>query len=162
MFDPGLLPQRFVKKIDSTHVPAAPFRPVTGTCWIWTAAHSRNGYPQIRVGGAADGSAKYAHRVIYELLIGPIPDGHDLDHLCRQTLCVNPGHLEPVTHGENVRRGGNAAKTHCPAGHPFNDENTYHPPSHPTHRLCRSCVKAHGARYYAAERAEREARRRRA
>lgn len=69
------------------------------------------------------------HRFVYELLRAPIPDGLELDHLCRNHPCVNPAHLEPVTHRENMMRGEtfgavNAAKTHCDNGHEFNTANT--------------------------------------
>ena len=69
-----------------------------------------------------------AHRYAYEELVGPIPEGLQLDHLCRNRSCVNPDHLEPVTCRENLRRGetlnaANLAKTHCPAGHPYAGEN---------------------------------------
>lgn len=71
----------------------------------------------------------YVHRVAWETLRGPIPDGMQLDHLCRQRACWNPDHLEPVSPRENVLRGVgitamNAKKTHCPQGHPYDDANT--------------------------------------
>lgn len=68
-------------------------------CWPWLAS-TVHGYGQIN----RDGRPRMAHRVAYELLVGPIPEGLDLDHLCRTHCCVNPAHLEPVTRGENVRR----------------------------------------------------------
>jgi hypothetical protein len=72
-----------------------------------------------------DGKVRLAHRVIYEYLVGPIPDGLSIDHLCRVRHCVNPAHLEPVTHRENVLRGQaptavNGRKTRCKRGHEFN------------------------------------------
>ena len=70
------------------------------TCWTWIGGHSRKGYGRCQVNRTHTG----AHRVVYELLVGPIPRGHDLDHLCRNTGCVNPAHLEPVTPEENRRR----------------------------------------------------------
>jgi hypothetical protein len=74
--------------------------PDTG-CWDWLRARQENGY-----GAAWDGHrVRYAHRVYYERLVGPIPAGHVLDHLCRNPGCINPEHLEPVTDAENVRRG---------------------------------------------------------
>jgi hypothetical protein len=71
-------------------------------CWEWTGAMSRaTGYGKATMNGRSDG----AHRIMYELIVGPIPTGLDLDHLCRNRICVNPAHLEPVTRSENVRRG---------------------------------------------------------
>src|SRR6266705_4138658 len=86
-------------------------------CWIWKGSHKSNGY--------AECSIKHvnlsAHRVAYAALIGPIPKGMVLDHICRNRGCVNPWHLEPVTQQQNCRRGDtglhHAVKTHCPYGH---------------------------------------------
>lgn len=72
-------------------------------CWVWTAARTSKGYGQFRIGPRP----VRAHRYAYTLLVGPIPDGLQLDHLCRNRLCVNPGHLEPVTNWENTLRGEN-------------------------------------------------------
>lgn len=100
--------------------------PNTG-CWLWTASVDGGGYGKI----VEHGVLKGAHRVSYELNVGTIPEGLDLDHLCRVRSCVNPDHLEPVTRSENCRRGfsGQAAaqieraKTHCPQGHLYEGEN---------------------------------------
>lgn len=75
-------------------------------CWLWTGTIAPNGYGYF----AIKGRSQQAHRVAYELLVGPIPDGLDLDHLCRVRACVNPDHLEPVTRSENNRRGFEARK----------------------------------------------------
>ena len=73
----------------------------TDGCWLWTGSHNGLGYGTIR----SVGRKMYVHRYSYELLVGPIPAGLELDHLCRVPGCVNPDHLEPVTHAENLRRG---------------------------------------------------------
>lgn len=104
-------------------------------CWLWKKP-TPNGYGRVGL--------VWAHRLAYELLVGPIPTGLELDHLCRAPACVNPAHLEPVTHFENLRRGNgpaaiNARKTHCIRGHGFTAENTYRPPS--GDRRCRTCVR---------------------
>lgn len=108
--------------------------PNTG-CWLWTAAANPNGYGQIRLSKTV---LKLAHVVCYELYRGPVPNGMELDHLCRVRCCVNPHHLEPVTHLENVRRGaGHGKETHCPQGHAYNQHNTCYR-SNGT-RQCRVC-----------------------
>lgn len=119
---------RFWDKVDKTDPQG---------CWIWTGATIPTGYGQVR--GA--GMNHRAHRVAYELVIGPIPDGLELDHLCSNRGCVNPDHLEPVRHAENIRRGrggaNSAARTHCPQSHPYDEANTY---LYQGRRFCRACL----------------------
>jgi hypothetical protein len=84
----------------------------------------------------------YTHRVAYEAVNGPIPGGLVIDHLCRNRLCANPAHLEAVTHRVNLLRGigvaaKHAAKTACPRGHTYTEENTYR--SKEGSRVCRAC-----------------------
>jgi hypothetical protein len=122
-----------------------------GPCWLWTASQDRYGYGQMKI----NGRRARPHRFAYELLVGPIPEGLDLDHLCRVRLCVNPYHLEPVTNLENILRGDgiqvrNAAKTHCLSGHAFTPENTYVGRGH---RKCQTCQRAWNAAYRARRRA---------
>ena len=89
-------------------------------CWEWERAQNSKGYGIVWVGG----KLQLTHRVVYEEIIGPIPAGLDLDHLCRNRACYNPEHLEPVTRKENVRRGkGHGSETHCPQGHPYSGYN---------------------------------------
>lgn len=115
-------------------------------CWLWTGLQHK-GY-----GRYSDG---LAHRVSYEIHRGPIPDGLELDHLCRTPLCVNPDHLEPVTRAENMRRRA-AAKTHCINGHEYTPENTY-VMAGAGYRSCRACNRAAVSRYVARRSAIREA-----
>jgi hypothetical protein len=102
---------RFWSKVDKS-----------GECWIWTASLDRKGYGQFAI---SKGQIRRAHRVAYELAVGPIPEGMEPDHLCRIHACVRPSHLEPVTHAENIRRGVGTApqfqssKTECPNHHPY-------------------------------------------
>lgn len=91
-----------------------------GGCWLWTMSLDNEGYGRLKI----NGNSKLAHRISYEQYVGVIPNGLTIDHLCRVRSCVNPSHLEAVTHVANVMRGVgvgavNAAKTHCPQGHEY-------------------------------------------
>lgn len=93
-------------------------------CWLWTGTQHEQGYGLLCVGRRKH----RAHRMTYETLVGVVPDGLVLDHLCRVTRCVNPEHLEAVTQHENIMRGNgptaaNARKTYCPQGHPYSGAN---------------------------------------
>lgn len=95
---------------------------VTGFCWLWTAHRNKLGYGTFKYGKGGT----LAHRAVYETLIGPVPDGLVLDHLCRIPACVNPDHLEPVTNQENCIRGHKARKTgYCPQGHSVSGDNIF-------------------------------------
>ncbi len=119
-------------------------------CWNWVGAINRgDGYGRI--------CSRYdrqkhetAHRVVYETAVGAIPDGLDLDHLCRNRRCVNPAHLEPVTRQVNILRGetvtaANAKKTHCLHGHPLSGDNLRIKPN--GRRECRTCARKRSSEY---------------
>jgi hypothetical protein len=114
----------------------------TDGCWLWTGPLDHGGYGTFRFERQRKLYVLMAHRIAYEQIIGPIPDGLVLDHLCRVRNCCNPHHLEPVTRGENVLRGDSpnarsARATHCPQGHPYDEANTYRTPNGT--RQCRIC-----------------------
>lgn len=110
--EPGMvIPARIDAKIERTD-----------SCWNWTGALTGGkGYGSVR----HNGHTLPAHRVVYEILVGPVPFGLTLDHLCRNRRCVRPSHLEPVSNRENILRGEGVAaqasrRTHAPCGHPYN------------------------------------------
>lgn len=113
--------------------------PATG-CVLWIGSRT-DGYGNLYVGG----KNKKAHVLAYTLAKGPVPKGLELDHLCRVRHCINPDHLEAVTHSVNVSRGANRdtlanyqrAKTHCPKGHPYSGDNLFH--NRAGDRCCRTC-----------------------
>lgn len=113
-------------------------------CWIWTGAlqgkgaKTGSGYGSFRL----EGRVRPAHRVAYEHFVGEIPAGLTLDHLCEVTSCVNPSHLEEVTHLVNIGRSARARKTHCKRGHELSGDNLY---VHITSgsRVCKTCRAAH-------------------
>lgn len=114
-------------------------------CWKWNGHIRKDGYACI----GYQGLNWLIHRAVYTELVGPIPEGMEIDHLCRVKSCCNPEHLEPVTSKVNMLRAKNtvaarnAAKTHCPKGHEYTDENTLMLPDsrypHRAGRLCATC-----------------------
>jgi hypothetical protein len=123
---------RFWRKVDTS-----------GDCWIWTATLIPRGYGRFWLDGQ-----KLAHRVAYEWLVGPIPEGLEIDHLCRNRRCVNPDHLQPVTGRENQRRArvhraprSLRSPTTCVNGHEYTPENTKIEPE-TGWRKCRTCRRA--------------------
>jgi HNH endonuclease len=126
----GLPPKdRFWARVDAS-----------GPCWTWTGGRTANGYGRF---GITASNQELAHRFAWIILVGPIPEGLQLDHLCRVRLCVNPDHLEPVTPQENWLRshtpvGRVSPLGECRRGHPFDEENTY---LYKGVRSCKTCRK---------------------
>jgi hypothetical protein len=120
------LPRRFWDKVSAR-----------GECWEWVASKFHAGYGKFRW----NGKATTAHKMAWTALVGPVPAGLELDHLCRNRGCCNPAHLEPVTHRENTLRGEtlaalHASRTHCPSGHPYDVDNLR---ARKTGRDCKTC-----------------------
>lgn len=125
-------------------------------CWLWDGGYNSKGYGRLYVGSVVDSTARQAlaHKLAFEMYRGEVPEGLELDHLCRVTACVNPLHLEPVTHAENIRRSRlgkvetnpaakvNKEKTHCKRGHLLSGENVYR---HDGKRHCRLCMQIRSA-----------------
>ena len=135
------LAEKFWEKVNKDG-PIPAYRLDFDPCWIWTAAVNAKGYG---VMGVKKGST-LAHVISYNLHVGHVPSGMQIDHLCRVRNCVNPNHLEVVTPRVNVNRGFgptaiHARKTHCPKGHPYSGENLYLYIGgiHKGNRQCRIC-----------------------
>ncbi len=131
--------ERFWSKVDKADLDG---------CWRWTASIDRRGYGRFTY----EGKWRFAHRVGYLLTIGTVPEGLELDHLCRVPSCVNPSHLEPVSHQENMRRSpispttANRCKTHCIRGHAFTEANTG--ANAAGNRFCRTCKREWNREYW--------------
>lgn len=127
---------------------------VPGICWEWQGGTTPLNYGRVCI----NYQYLYAHRVAYTLLIGPIDDGIVLDHLCRNPRCVNPDHLEAVTHKVNVHRGAgpaarNAKKTVCKHGHPLTGYNLKI--GYKGTRMCRICFNEQQRKRYHKKRKKR-------
>lgn len=118
---------------------------IEGDCWLWVGAVQSKGYGSTTNG---KGGSALAHRRAYEAIVGPIPVGMTLDHLCRVKTCVNPAHLEPVTLSENVRRASEV-QTHCKHGHQLAGDNlAVKAIDGSTRRVCIACRRTQGRRSY--------------
>lgn len=121
-------PQSFLSRVDQRDV---------DECWEFMGSKIGIGYRSFN----AEGKQHYAHRWMWEYAYGPIPDRHDIDHLCRNRACVNPYHLRTATRSENLLAGQTivarqSRQQYCVHGHAFSEENTYRWRGH---RLCRKC-----------------------
>lgn len=123
---------------------------ITGFCWLWTASntgYAEQGQPYGQVWNGE--RVELAHRWVYRNLVGAIPQGYNLDHLCRVRLCVNPDHLEPVTSKVNTNRGGHSfrgLKTSCIRGHDMTDAANIHVVQRGKRKgslRCKACIKFH-------------------
>lgn len=117
---------RFFEKVDKTD-----------TCWIWMAAKDTNGYGRFGIKGS---KTVLAHVFAYTFVVGPVPEGLELDHLCRNPSCVNPAHLEAVTHRENVMRGDVASRETCRRGHQRTPDNVV---KNGRYTTCLTCRREH-------------------
>ena len=113
-------------------------------CWQWQASFNTHGYGQLGIGSRLDGSRRLAtaHRVAYQEFVGPVPDGLELDHLCRNRACCNPEHLEPVPHHVNIRRAVSGSDNACKNGHTgmfYSEKDKRY--------YCRECRAAASTRY---------------
>lgn len=124
------LPRRFLEAIEVD---------IHEGCWNWLAGKDRHGYGYFSL----DGRDQKAHRVSYEIMIGKIPDGFHLHHVCKNPACVNPDHLRPLSPKAHSRT---RAKWHCPKGHPYERENLYF--DRRRQKICRTCRSEYDARRY--------------
>lgn len=135
--------------------------PTASGCVLWTGCVNREGYGVVRVGG----KTHLTHRLAYSLFVGELVPGLQIDHLCKVRRCMAPAHLDQVTAKVNTERSNagrvtgarNAAKTHCPHGHEYDEANTYRAPSAPTQRVCRECSRRRFREWDARRKAERVA-----
>jgi hypothetical protein len=144
------LEERFWEKVNK-HGPISDYRPNLGPCWVWTGAKVE-GYGVIQL----NGRPVKAHILSFTWAKGPIEEGRERDHLCRNRACVRPDHLEAVSHWTNVARGIsphglNATKVHCPKGHLYDETNTR--VDSKGRRHCRTCRNEASRRYYLRRRA---------
>lgn len=129
--------RRILRLLDMTEI-------TNDGCWLWRGCKTPGGYGH----SSLNGKATVAHRVAYQLIVGPIPEGMDLDHLCRNRACVNPAHLDPVTRRQNLVRGVKARG--CVNGHQYS-KSGWSFVKRASGRIERRCKICHRARNKAAK-----------
>ena len=135
-----MVPKRFLDKVFYPDGPSG--------CWEWMGARNSDGYGNL----VFCGRWFKAHRFFYEILVGSIDPGLEIDHLCRNRACVNPDHMEQVTHQENIRRGDQTNKgwerniTHCPQGHAYTADNLVKQ-GESKKRKCKTCLRERARRH---------------
>lgn len=123
--------------------------PLRSKCWLWMGATCGPGYAQIKLAVRGGRRTAMVHRWMYEHYVEPIPRGLEIDHLCCTKACVNPRHVEPVTHRENIRRYHHTF-TACPRGHDYTEANTRITPQGT--RRCRACQRIGQRQWHARHR----------
>lgn len=152
MHNENLVSNPFINKLSSdSELERRLFKRIVITasgCWEWQSTKTPDGYGKIVVAWKKRQPVRrFAHRIAYQLKVGAIPEGYDIDHLCRNRSCVNPAHLEPVTRKENVKRGNVPAlmkakaqnQTHCKRGHLLAGDNLVSERKEKGLRLCKIC-----------------------
>lgn len=138
----GKVTKTLMERFEAKYIP----EPMSG-CWLWEAVVNNSGYGFIHKTGNPVKAG--AHRVSWELHRGPIPDGWDVDHTCRNRFCVNPDHLEPKTRLDNLACGQTlvaiqVSRAHCQAGHPYDDNTSVYRGK----RRCRDCARQWSMKSY--------------
>jgi hypothetical protein len=122
----------------------------TDTCWLWTGPLQHNGYGSVKWKKGDKWGHARAHRLFYEAMVGPIPEGLEVDHVCKVRHCVNPDHLRVVTHQENIlTRDNPVRRTSCRRGHPYTEDSIYwktNSNGERTTRACKVCARERYAR----------------
>tara|TARA_R110000851_G_scaffold156925_1_gene299466 strand:+ start:43 stop:492 length:450 start_codon:yes stop_codon:yes gene_type:complete len=133
-----VLPDRFWNKVNKTE-----------DCWEWTSSKTKKGYGEFSYNSAT----KRAHRLSYEDINGKIPEGLEIHHICNNRICVNPKHLEAVTHLANIQISVLRNKrTHCTKGHELTPDNLVHRTNR-AHTECATCNRDRVGRYQAKKKA---------
>ena len=135
-------PQRVIDRMHESRWPAGE----GSDCIESIRGVGSHGYPHLSWTDEDGAHNQTAHRIAWFDANGPVPDGLTVDHMCHNRRCVNIDHLRLLTLSENAKANIYSLRTHCPAGHPYDEANTYRQPTRPNARRCRACAKASNAR----------------